>query len=536
MMKRSIGSKRALSLLLVVLSTLTLTLGGCSSKKAEESVTQENATESGSTEGDNASQDSAETEDTADLSEITIGIPQDISGLDPHTVTGAGTKEILFNIYEGLVKPDAEGNLNPAVASEYTISDDGTVYSFTLRDGIKFHDGSQVTVEDIKYSIERNAGTDGSEPLISAFSNIESVDIVDDSHVDIKLKEANTEFLAYLTVAIIPASNTDTEGNPIGTGPYMYVSRSPQENVILTRFDDYWGDAAYIKDVTLKIESNPDSIVMDLEGGSIDMYARLTSTQISQLSENFDVYEGTMNLVQAMFLNNAAQPFNDVRVRQALCYAIDPQTIMDFVSDGMGTEIGSGVFPAFTKYYMPELTETYNQDIDKAKELLTEAGYPDGFEFTITVPSNYTQHVDTAQVIVEQLKEIGVTANIQEIEWNSWLSDVYTDRNYEATVVGLDASTLTGYALFSRYESSAHNNFLNYSNADYDAAFANAIGTAADDAKTEYYKECEKILSEDAAAVYIQDLPEFVALNKKYTGYEFYPLYVQDIAKIRPAE
>ena len=243
-----------------------------------------------------------------------------------------------------------------------------------------------------------------------------------------------------------------------------------------------------------------------------------------------------MNLVQAMFLNNAVEPFNDVRVRQALCYAIDPQTIMDFVSDGMGTEIGSGVFPAFTKYYMPELTETYNQDIDKAKELLTEAGYPDGFEFTITVPSNYTQHVDTAQVIVEQLKEIGVTANIQEIEWNSWLSDVYTDRNYEATVVGLDASTLTGYALFSRYESSAHNNFLNYSNADYDAAFANAIGTADDDAKTEYYKECEKILSEDAAAVYIQDLPEFVALNKKYTGYEFYPLYVQDIAKIRPAE
>ncbi len=535
-MKKIYGGRKSLSLILVLLSTLTITLSGCSSKKAEDSVTQDSNVESTSAESTDASQDEAGIEETDDLSKITVGIPQDLDSMDPHTANGAGTKEILFNIYEGLVKPDENGNLVPAVASEYTISEDGTVYSFTLRDGIKFHDGNPVTVEDIKYSIERNAGTDGSEPLVSAFSNISSVNIIDDSHIDIVLDQANTEFLAYLDIAIIPASNSDTEGNPIGTGPYKFVSRSPQENLILTRFDDYWGDAAYIKDVTIKIEANADAVVMDLEGGSIDMYARLTSTQVSQLSDTFEVYEGTMNLVQALFLNNAVKPFDDVRVRQALCYAIDPQTIMDFVSDGKGTEIGSNVFPAFTKYFMPELTDTYNQDIDKAKELLSEAGYPDGFEFTITVASNYTQHVDTAQVISEQLKEIGVTANIQEVEWNSWLSDVYTDRNYESTVVGVDASTLTGYALFSRFASDAHNNFTNYNNSDYDAAFANAVATADDDEKTKYYKECETILAEDAANVYIQDLPEFVALNKKYTGYVFYPLYVQDLSKIRPAE
>ena len=152
------------------------------------------------------------------------------------------------------------------------------------------------------------------------------------------------------------------------------------------------------------------------------------------------------------------------------------------------------------------------------------------------MPSNYTQHVDTAQVISEELKAIGVTANIQEVEWNTWLSDVYSDRKYQATVVGVDASTLSASSLLARYASDAGRNFVNFNSPAYDEAYANAQSTSDDAAKTEYYKECEKILSEEAASVYIQDLPEFVALNKKYTGYVFYPLYVQDISKIKLAD
>jgi peptide/nickel transport system substrate-binding protein len=506
MIKRSFWKRKTSGLLAIVLTTLAIALSGCASDK---------------TAGD-------------DSSKITIGIPQDIDGLDPHYATGAGTKEVLFNVFEGLVKPDENGNLNPAVASEYTISDDNKVYTFTLRDGIKFHDGSAVTVEDIKYSIDRNAGTDGSEPLISSYSNIDSVNIVDDKHIEVVLKEGDSDFLTQLTVAVIPASNTDPATKPIGTGPYKYVSSSPQENFIVTRFDDYWGEKAYIKDVTFKIEANSDAVVMDLNGGSIDMYARITSTQVAQLDDNFQVYEGTMNLVQALYLNNAQKPFDDVRVRQALCYAINPKEIMDYVSDGAGTEIGSAMFPSFTKYFLPELNDTYNTDYDKAKELLSEAGDPDGFTFTITVPSNYTQHVDTAQVLAEELKNINVTAEIQEIEWNSWISDVYSDRNYQSTVVGVDASTLAASSLLARYVSDAGRNFTNFNSAAYDEAYANAQNTSDDAAKTEYYKECERILSEEAASVYIQDLPEFVALNKKFTGYVFYPLYVQDISKIKP--
>ncbi len=471
-------------------------------------------------------------------STITVGIPQDIEdSLDPHLAVAAGTREVLFNIYEGLVKPNSNGELVPALASEYSVDAEGKTYTFTLRKGVKFHDGEPVTVQDVVASIERCADTSNGEPLVAAFSNIADIVKTDDKTVTIHLTEADTDFLCNLTTAIIPADNIDNAAsNPIGTGPYMYVSRSPQENIILKRYDGYWGEKAYIENVTFKVISNPDTIVMNLEGGSVDLFPRVTTAQAAQLSDNFEIKEGTMNLVQALYLNNAVKPFDDERVRQALCYAVDPKEIMDYAFEGRGSEIGSSMFPSFGKYFMPELNDTYNQDIEKAKALLTEAGYPDGFEFSIKVPSNYTQHVDTAQILKEEFKKIGVTANIELIEWSSWLSDVYSGRAYEGTVLGVDASTLSPRALLGRFVSDAGNNFVNFSDPEYDAAFKAAVSSTDDAVQTENYKKCEKILADKAANVYIQDPAELVAINKKFTGYEFYPVYAQDISKIRLAK
>ena len=464
---------------------------------------------------------------------ITIGIPQDLDdSLDPHIAEGAGTREVLFNVFEGLVKPNSNGDLIPAVASDYSINEDGTVYTFTLREGVKFHNGKTVTVQDVKASLDKCAGTESGEPLVAAFSSVKEVNTPDDKTIEVLLNEPDTDFLPNMTAAILPADHLDASVELIGTGPYKYVSRSPQENIVLESFDDYWGEKAKIKNVVLKIVADADTIVMNLEGGSIDLMARLSTTQASQLSDKFDIYEGTMNLVQAVYLNNAVEPFNDPKVRQALCYAVDIQQIMDFVSDGKGTETGSSMFPAFGKYYMKELNDIYNTDTAKAKQLLAEAGYPDGFTFTISVPSNYQQHVDTAQVIKEQLKEIGVTANINLIEWDSWLNDVYIGRNFEATVIGVDASTLTASAMLGRFVSDSGKNFINYNNPEYDAAYAVAFTSTDDDVRTQKYKECERILAEDAANVYIQDLPNLVALNNKFGGYEFYPLYVMDFSKL----
>lgn len=494
--------------LVFVFTTLTITLCGCTGDKAG---------------GD-------------DSSEITIGIPQDLDdSLDPHIASStgsAGTREVLFNVFEGLVKPDSDGSLIPAVASDKSVSEDGKTYTFTLRENVKFHDGSTVTTEDVIYSIERCADAGSGEPLVPAFSNIESITAPDEHTIVIQLAEADTEFLAYMTAAIIPKTNTDPDKNPIGTGPYQYVSRSPQEEVILKRFDEYWGKKANIENITLKIVANADTIATNLNGGAIDMYARVTSAQAAELTDDFEVYEGTMNLVQALYLNNQAAPFDDVRIRQTLSYAVDKHAVIDMVSEGKGVAIGSSIFPAFGKYYTGELATYYEKDIEKAKALLAEAGYADGFSFKITVPSNYQQHIDTAQVLAEQLKEIGVEAEIELVEWDSWLSDVYVGRQYEATVVGVDASNLTARDLLERFYSKASNNFVNFRSDDYDAAFLNAVSTGDDAKQTEYYKECERILTSEAANVYIQDLPEYVALNKKYAGYEFYPLYVQDFSKL----
>ena len=263
------------------------------------------------------------------------------------------------------------------------------------------------------------------------------------------------------------------------------------------------------------------------------MYARLTQTQANELDDSFTIYEGTMNLVQALYLNNEVEPFNNVKVRQAMCYAVDKQEIQDLIFDGKGTEIGSSMFPAFEKYYSEELNKNYETDIDQAKELLAEAGYPDGFSFTITVPSNYQPHIDTAQVLVDQYKEIGLDASIELVEWNTWLSEVYTNRDYETTVIGVDASNLTARALLERFDSKAGNNFVNFDSTAFAEALALAISSVNEEEKITAYKECERILSEEAANVYIQDMPELVAISDKYTGYEFYPLYVQDISKLK---
>ena len=473
-------------------------------------------------------------------SQIVVGIAQDLEdSLDPHKAVAAGTKEILFNVFEGLLKPDSDGNINPAVASSYKVLEDGKAYEFTLRENVKFHDGRPVTAEDVKYSLEKIAGMMGDEPMIPAYSLIESVDIISDNTVSISLSEPDVDFPTYLAMvnaAIIPKDNAQIDTNPIGTGPYKFESRSVLQNFIISKNDDYWGDKAYIERVIFNIVPEGDTIVMNLRGGSLDMYSHLTIDQANQLSEQFNVLEGTMNLVQALYLNNNVKPFDDIRVRQAMCYAIDVDEMLNLTSEGKGTPIGSSMYPAFNKYYMPELADNYKHDTNRAKELLKEAGYPNGFDMTITVPSNYQPHINTAEVLVQQLKSVGINASINLVEWNTWLNDTYIGRNFESTVIGVDASYMTARALLERFYSKADNNFINFSSAEYDDLYEKVIVSIDDNEKTEMYKRMEEILSEDAANVYLQDMAEFVAINKKYTGYKFYPLYVLDMSKIRPVE
>lgn len=505
--------KKKLLALVLLVSLLGTVLTACGDGSAEEPQT-----------------------DRAAANELNVGIAQDLDeSLDPHKAVAAGTKEVMFNVFEGLMKPTSTGDLIPAVAEKYEVSEDRLTYTFTLREGVKFHNGDTVTAEDVIYSIERCADTSGGEPLVAAFSVIQSVEAVDGNAVAVTIAEPSNEFISYMTTAILPADYDKQDTAPVGTGPFKFVSRTAQESIVLEKFDEYWGTPAQLDKVTFKIIENADSIMMSLQSGAVDLFAHLTSTQAAQLGDGFNVEEGAMNLVQALYLNNAEKPFDDIRVRQALCYAMDRQQILDLAFDGYGHPIGSSMYPAFSKYFDASLADTYPHDVEKAKALLAEAGYPNGFEMTITVPSNYQPHVATGEVLVEQLKEIGVTAKLELVEWGTWLSDVYGGRQFQSTVVGVDASNMTARALLERFNSQASNNFINYDNAEYDQLFDQAIACYDDVEQTAIYKQMLANLAENAANVYIQDLSDLVAMREGLEGLEFYPIYVLDLSTVHYA-
>jgi len=471
----------------------------------------------------------------AQANEIAVGIAQDLDdSLDHHKAVAAGTKEVMFNVFEGLMKPTPTGELIPAVADHYTFSEDKLTYTFTLRKGVKFHNGDTVTAEDVKYSIQRVAAPaeTGVVP-VEALSIIAGIDTPDEETVVITLSEPSNEFLSYMTVAIEPADYTQQDTAPVGTGPFRFVSRAAQESVVLERFDEYWGTPAHLNRVTYKIIENAEGLLMGLQSGALDIVSHLSTTQVAQLGSGFTIEEGAMNLVQALYLNNAEKPFDDVRVRQALCYAIDRQEILDIAFDGYGSIINSSMYPAFGKYFVEEMNDHYTVDIAKAKALLAEAGYPDGFSMTITVPSNYKPHIDTAEVIVEQLKDIDVTAEIKLVEWESWKTDTYAGRQFQSTVVGFDAATMTARALLERWTSDYGKNMINYNDPAYDALFEQAQTCYDDAEQTALYKEMQKNLTVNAANVYIQDLADLVAVRSDLTGLQFYPIYVLDLSTVR---
>ena len=505
--------KRSIALLLVV-CLVSAVLSGC----GDGSKTQKGQTP----------------EDRAAANTINVALPEDLDdSLDPHKTVSATTREAMFNVFEGLMKPTPEGELVCALADHYTISDDRLTYTFTLRDGVKFHNGEPVTTEDVLWSIQRCiAPEDPAIFPIEALANIADIQAADEKTITITLAEPSNEFLSYLTLAILPRNYTEQDTAPVGTGPFKYVSRQPQVEVVLEKNGDYWGTPAQLDKVVYKVVENSDTLLMSLQSGAIDLCAHLTSTQVAQLPEDFHVEEGTMNLVTAMYLNHKVKPLDDLRVRKALCMGVDKQGIIDLAFDGYGTAIGSSVYPAFQKYFDDSLTHYYTRDVEGAKALLAEAGYPNGLTLKMTVPSNKKPYTDTAEVLVSQLAEIGVTLELQPVEWETWLEETYYNRNFETTIVGVDASNMTARALLERFVSDFRKNFINYNNREYDQLFRQAQATADDAEQTELYKAMAKNLTENAANVYIQDLADLMAVRNGLDGVRFYPIYVMDLSGV----
>ncbi len=460
--------------------------------------------------------------------ELRFGVTTEPSTFDPlNPANTADGRSILFNVFEGLVKPDTEGVMQPCIAESWTIEPDARVYHFTIREGVRFHDGSVVTAEDVKFSLDaaRDAGFIG-------LDNIQNVSI-ENGRVNIRLKQSDTEFLPFLTVGIVKANNTDREKNICGTGPFSVESYSTQQNLVLKRFNDYWQEGLpHLEKVTIVFFANFDALLLALRGGSIDG-AKVTGAMSAQLdAKQFDIVDNYSASVQVLAFNNAAPHLKSENVRRALNYGIDIQNIIDAAFFGAGVPSGSPVIPGLASF---ESGLNYPYEIETARALLAEEGFGEENPLTleITIPSNYTMHIDTAQVIVSQLEKIGVDASIKLVDWAAWLSDVYADRQYEATIISLDSPIVSSRSFLSRYYSSASDNFMNFSSAEFDEVYDAALSETNSAERDRLYRDAQRIITEHAAGVYIQDIFYFfVFRGGTYGGALNYPLYVTDFASI----
>lgn len=461
---------------------------------------------------------------------VNIAVPTDPDGFDPTRSIAAATTEIAFNIYEGLVKVTPEGQITGALANRWQINDEQTEYTFFLREAY-FHNGQKVTATDVVNALNR-----ARDPMISQrASNYAAIaDIYGEGEqVTIVLDEPYAPLLYELTelaAAIYPADAQHLANQPIGSGPYKLVEWRPNQHIKLERFEEHWRDQAlYFDEVYFRIMPDINSAVVSLKTGDIDVIPRLDASYLHQIDndQNLKVYAAPMNLVQILAVNNDHPVLSDIRVRQALAMAIDRDEIILGAAWGQGTKIFTGFSPAMPEFYNTDLTDTLPYDPERAKELLQEAGYSQ-LEFTMDLPAPYPLHIQTGEIIADQLRRIGVNVKMQIIEWGTWLERVYNNRDYELSVTGLSGK-LDPHMILKRYVSSESRNFTSFYNLEFDQLISEGLVAPAD-SRSEIYQRAQKIITEEVAGIFIMDPQQLTVTKQDIKGWQDYPVYVTDVS------
>lgn len=512
---------------LSTLALLAVIVSGCGGGGAQPAGTADgSATEPQTqTAGENG------TEKVKDGGTVRVAMATEPDNLDPYLSAATDTNSMMDNVFDGLFEAGENGELVPAIAESFQVSEDGLTYTFKLKQGVTFHDGSALTSEDVYYSYAKLAGLNGQEPLSSKFSGIASIETPDDYTVIVKLKERDAAFLAANIAAIVPKDYEKQSEQPVGAGPFKFTEYQPGQQLVLEKNENFYDKEHTPKLARIEFKIMPDTnaSVLALQSGDIDMIPGVSAQGVLQLGDGYTIVSGPQNMVQLMALNNSVKPLGDVKVRQAINYAIDKDVIIQTVADGNGTKLGSNMSPAMKLYYQEGLENRYTPDAEKAKQLLKEAGYENGFDLTITVPSNYQFHVDTAQVISEQLKNVGIRVTIKQIEWSSWLEDVYNNAKYEATIIGLTGK-LDPHEVLGRYETTYAKNFYKFSNSEFDGLLGQARTELNETKRADLYKQAQTILTEQAVAVFIMDPSRNTAMKKNLHGFKMYPVQKYDFA------
>jgi peptide/nickel transport system substrate-binding protein len=449
---------------------------------------------------------------------LTVAIVADPPGWDPSASTSQEIPRVVYhNVFEGLVRFDADGEIVPALATDWQVAGDGLTWTFTLRPGVVFHDGSDFTVDDVIAKFERAMDPDSGHTNPGYYAAIESVESAMDGTAVVFTLERPSRSLLYNLARpdsiIYPAGTHQTQRTqPIGTGPFRFARYVEGSEVRLERFEDYHQDGLpYLDEVVYRIISDPNTRFAALQAGDIDIAALAPEQyQLAVANPDLQATVGTATAEITMALNNERAPLDDVRVRQAITHAIDKDAIVQGAMFGLGTVIGSHMTPA--EAYYVDLTDTYPYDPERARELLAEAGYPDGFTVDFELPEPYANERRSGEVVAQYLRDVGIDVNLSVVEWGTWIERIFLGGDYDMTIIGhsepRDINVYGNPGYYYRYDNPRVRELLEE---------AETAPTA--EAETEAYQEIARIIAEDAVNVWLFSAPFIVGMQNDVHGF-----------------
>jgi peptide/nickel transport system substrate-binding protein len=464
---------------------------------------------------------------------ITIAQGVEPPGLDPTTATSAVIPRVVYsNILEGLVKIDRNGKIAPALVRDFKISKDGKEYTFILKKGVKFHDGKPFDAEDVKFTFERLMDPKTATAHPEYYKDIDSVQVVDSHTVKIKMKNVNSMFLFNLarpdSIIVNKQAVDRLKSAPIGTGPFKFVEWVRGDHITLAKFDDYHRKGIpYLDKVTFKFIGDPSAQIASLKAGDIDVIAYDVSPENALLLEKdpkFKVLNGYTTTKVILSTNNSRKPFNDVRIRRAMAHAIDRTALIKGAMSGYGVPIGSHMDPG-NPYYI-DLTPYYPYNPEKAKQLLKEAGYADGFEAVIKLPERYVYARRSGEIIADMFSQVGIRLKIELTEWGQWIDRVFKNADYDLTVIGhaepFDINIYANPKYYFRYDSPKFQETLKKAEMEADPKI-----------RKELYIACQKIITEDAVNGFLYVLPSLPTMKKEIMNWwKDYPMTAVDVTEV----
>jgi peptide/nickel transport system substrate-binding protein len=450
-----------------------------------------------------------------DSADATIRIGSLYEPVNLSNVAGGGqgvTEALTGNVYEGLYKLTDDGEVEPLLAESAEVSDDGLTYTITLKDGVSFHSGKALTSADVKASIEAVTAEDSQSARKSAFEVISSIETPDEATVVFTLSQRSISFLYNLSyVWIVNADATDLETTEDGTGPYTLDEWKKGSTLTLDRWDDYWGDAAKNAEVVYTYFTDATAENNALLTGEIDLITSVQSPDaLDQFTgDDYVIAEGTSTTKELLAFNDRVAPFDNALVRKAIYSAVDTKKLLNSIWGDYGTLIGSMVPP--TDPWYEDLTAVNPYDVDLAKQELAEAGYPDGFEFTLDTPS-YDPHPAVAEFLQSQLAEVGITVKINTISADEWYTKVFKEQDFQATLQEhVNDRDVVWYGNPDFY--------WGYDNADVQQWVAEAEQAPTTDEQTALLKKVNEQIAADAASVWLYLYPQIVIASSDLSGY-----------------